>query len=101
MAAFNQLFRIFPVQHFPFALTVRSESSISETNSFIRKDSAPFQGFNDVLFSAGNKTVGVSVFDAKKEIAVVLLCKKVCIQSRANSADMQRARRAWSKTCPN
>ena len=62
-------------------------------HTLVRNDSAPVQGFDDVLLRTGNETVGVRVFDTDNEVSTLLLGIEVIIQSRTYAAHVKRSGR--------
>ena len=70
-------------------------------HALVGNDSAPAEGFDDILFRSRHKTVGVCILYPDDEISSFLLGVQVVIQSRTHAAHMQRPgrRRGKSYTC--
>ena len=49
------------------------------TDAFVRRNTAPSEGFHDVGFGTGHKARLVRILDAKQEITPVLLSKQVVV----------------------
>ena len=62
-------------------------------HTFVRNDSAPVQGLDDIFLGSMHEPMGVSVLDPDDEITSALLGIEVVIESRADSAHMQRTGR--------
>ena len=71
---FNQRVSIFFIQWFAFALAVWAQIA-SKTYAFVGHQTAPFQRFNNIFFSAGYKPVLIGIFDSKKKVAAMFFCE--------------------------
>ena len=74
----HQLFRIFPIDFFSFALAIGSEWAAFQ-RTFIRFQSAPFQCFVNIFFGAGYKAALVCVFYTQDEISLVFFRKQIIV----------------------
>jgi hypothetical protein len=70
------------------------------TDSFVKRNAQPIQCIDDVFLRSGNKALGVGVFDAENEVAMVLFGKQVIVQGSTDSADVKRAGRTRGKAYP-
>ena len=61
-----------------FALLVRAEWA-TFAYAFVYADAQPCEGFVDIVFRSGYKTVGVGVFYAENHFAAVLAGEEVII----------------------
>ena len=100
LAIVEQLLHIPLIYITALALTVWSMVS-SEAYTFIELYAQPAERLYYVLLCISNKTVRVGILNTEYEIATMLACKEIIIQSGTYAANMQRPCRAWCKTHPN
>ena len=102
VAVLDQLLGVLAIYSAPLTLTVRSvrmalgsglDNLAVLIHTFVRNDSAPIQGLDDIFLSPRHEPVGVGILDPDDEISSALLGVEVVIKSRADSAHMQRAGR--------
>jgi hypothetical protein len=79
MATVNQLLSIVGIYPFflSFTLTVRSMWSISETNAFIRFNTAPFKGVDDVFLCTVYIARLICIFNAENKVPLVLFSEQI------------------------
>ena len=92
----EELVDILAVDVAAFALAVRAVFA-TEGHTFIKTDAEPFEGFDDIIFGTGYKSLGVGVFDAEYKFAAMLACKEIVVECGAYAADVEGARRARCK----
>ena len=102
VAVLDQLLGVLAVDSAPLALAVRSvrmtlgrclDHLAVSVHAFVRNDAAPVKSLDDIFLGPGNEPVGVGVLDPDDEITSALLGIEVVIESRADSAHMQRTGR--------
>ena len=60
-------------------------------HAFVGDDSAPGQGFDDILFGSRYKAMGVRIFYANDKVTTFLLGIQIVIQSGADAAHVERS----------
>ena len=95
-----QLVGILLVHRLAVALTVRAVGT-SYVDTFVKLDTQPCKSLDDIVFGAGHKACLVGVLDTENHLAAILFCKEIIIKGCANTADVQRSRRTWSKSYSN
>ena len=73
----------------------------AEAHTLVELDAQPLEGLDDIGLGLWHKARGVGVFNAEHQVASVLTCKQVVVQSGAYAADMQRSRRTGGKSHPD
>ena len=87
LAGLQQLVDILLVDVAALALAVRTVLS-SEAHTFVELDSEPFECFQNVFLSTGNKTVRVCILDTEHQFTAMLAGKKIVIKSGAHAANV-------------
>ena len=96
-AVTNQLFGILAIHGFAVALAVGAVVA-ADMDTFVEFDAQPVEGFDNIVFGTGDKAGLVGVLNSQNHVASVLAGEQIVIQSRADSADVERASGAGSET---
>ncbi len=96
----DQTIGIFGVCLATLALTIRSVGA-SDTDAFVDLDSAPLQGFDDVILGPRNETLRIGILDAQNHLAPVTAGEQIVIKRRAHSSHVEGSRGTRSETHAN
>ncbi len=58
------------------------------SDAFVDFDAEPGEGFVDIVFGSGHKSLRVCVFDAKNHFAVVAACEKIVVEGCSDASYM-------------
>ena len=103
----HELLGVLAVDGFPLGLAVGSMGMAGRrslhyipviVHPFVGVDPAPAERVDDVFFGPGHKPVGIRILYSQYEIPVMLLGVQVVVESRADSAHVERPGRRGSKT---
>ena len=66
-------------------------------HAFVEADTEPLKGLDDISLRPRDEALAIRILDTQKELTAVSLREEIVIESCADTADMQRSRRAGSK----
>ncbi|OAV63863.1 hypothetical protein Barb4_04651 [Bacteroidales bacterium Barb4] len=96
MSAVQKSIYIFLIYILALALAVGTVIA-ADADALVKTKSEPMKRLDDILLRSRHETLRIGIFYTKNEIPALLLGKQIIVQSRPDTADMQRTRRAGGK----
>ena len=96
LARIEELLDILAVDIAALALTIGAAVP-TIAHAFVEADTEPLEGLDDISLRPWDEALAICILDTQKELTAVSLREEIVIESCADTADMQRSRRAGSK----
>ena len=100
LAVVEKLLHVFLVYLATLALAIRAVVA-AERHAFVELDAEPFERLYDIVFCPLHETMAVGVLNAEHEFSTMLAGKQIVVQSRADSANVERTCWTWGETHPD
>ena len=96
LACIEELLDVLAVDIAALALTIGAAVP-TIAHAFVEADTEPLEGLDDISLRPRDEALAICILDTQQELTAVGLREEIVIESCADTADMQRSRRAGSK----